>query len=90
MRAVKIHRAGPTSSVAPCFLAAVGPILRKNNDSTGYGRSPLLLVQASTFAVSRAGPGIEGEPFRGNPGHMRWSRLENLQPGCYLLEGMLG
>ena len=68
----------------------VGPTLRKNSGSTGYARSPLLLVRASTFAVSRTGPGIEGESFRGNPGLMRWSRLENLQPGGYLPEGVLG
>src|SRR5919107_5678889 len=74
----------------PCFLASIGPILCKSSGSTYSAGCPLVSVRSPTFAVSRTRPRVEGETFRRNPGLMRWSRLESLQPGGYLLEGVLG
>ena len=51
--------------------------------------APLVSVRAPTFAVSRTRPRVEREPFRRNPALMGWSRLEDFQPGGYLLEGSL-
>src|SRR5215210_8730093 len=62
----------------------------KSSGSTDSTGCPLVSVRAPTFAVSRTRPRVEGETFCRNPGLMRWSRLESLQPGGYLLEGMLG
>src|SRR5687768_17353354 len=64
--------------------------LCKSSGSTDSTGCPLVSVRAPTFAVSRTRPRFKGEPFRRNPALMRWSRLESLQPGGYLLEGMLG
>jgi hypothetical protein len=75
---IRQKRGSALSAYTPCLLAATGPILCTSSGSTDSAGSPLVSVRAPTFAVSRTGPRVEGEPRRRNPGLMRWPRLENV------------
>ena len=57
-----------------CRFTRRVPASRSMSDHFKY---QFVSVRATTFAVSRTRPRVEGETFHRNPGLMRWSRLEN-------------